>query len=352
MQYNAFVPSSGRMRCGVVSTRFCKTLSVPLQGGGRRTGIGFLMEFMPIATLSESTSRRRLLGLVGAAGFSLLTTPLAFAASDFWNKKPFAEWSEQEIEQLKTKSPWAKKIRGEMAGGGGRAGGGGGDEAGGGGRGGGRGGNGGLAGGGIASADSNGIGGGGGGRGGRGGGGGGGGEFAAQGPEVVVRWESAGPLSDIKKEKMPKEIDGHYAISVTGLPQQMLMMAMMGGGRGRGGRGGRDGAGRDGGGREGAGREGAPPPEAPPEDPAARQKAMVARLLQSVSLSAKGHDPQAAVMVLQTADRQSLIFGFPKKDLPIEAKDKDLVFTMKLGMMTIKAKFEPKDMSYKGALSL
>ncbi len=302
---------------------------------------------MPIATFSESTSRRRLFGLVGAAGVSLLTTPFAFAASDFWNKKPFAEWSEQEIEQLKTKSPWAKKIRGEMAGGGGRAGGGGGDEGGGGGRGGGRGGNGGLAGGGIATADSNGIGGGGGGRGGRGGGGGGGGEFAAQGPEVVVRWESAGPLSDIKKEKMPKEIDGHYAISVTGLPQQMLMMAMMGGGRGRGGRGG-----RDGGGREGVGREGAPAPEAPQEDPAARQKAMVARLLQSVSLSAKGHDPQSAVMVLQTADKQSLIFGFPKKDLVLEAKDKDLVFTMKLGMMTIKAKFEPKDMNYKGALSL
>ncbi len=317
------------------------------------------MGFMPIANTAASTSRRRLLGLAAGAGWFYASAPMAFAASDFWNKKPAGEWTDAEKEALKTKSPWAKKVRGEMTGGGGGRGGG---EGGGGGRGGGRGGNGGLAGNGIAGAESNGIGGGGGGGGrggGRGGGGGegGGGEFAQLGPEVVVRWESAGPLTDIKKDKFPPEMADHYALSVTGLPQQLLMMALAGGGRGRGGRGGRDGGGRDGGGREGAGREGAgregaPAPEAPPEDPAVRQKAMVARLLQSVSLTAKGHDPAVPDMVLQTADKQSLIFGFPKKDFPLDAKDKDVLVQMKFGPMTIKAKFEPKEMTYKGALSL
>jgi len=290
-------------------------------------------------------ARRRLLGLAAGAGLFCLVAPSAFAASDFWNKKQSSEWTAAEVETLRTKSPWAKKVHSELAMGGNRGGGGG---EGGGSRGGGRGGNGGLAGNGIAGAESNGIGGGGGGRGGRGGGGGegggGGSEFAPQGPEVIVRWESGGPLTDATKDKMPPQMDDHYAVSVTGLPPQLLAAVLNG--RGRGGRGG-----RDGGGREGAAAQ-APAPEAPQEDPAERQKAAVARLLQSVSLTAKGHDPAVAGLVLQTADKQTLIFGFVRKDLPLDVKDKDLQFTLKLGPLTVKAKFEPKEMIYKGALSL
>jgi hypothetical protein len=327
-----------------------------------------------VASLFVAAPRRRpKLGLVSAAVLFTLAAPLAHAASDFWNKKPAAEWTDAEKEQLRNKSPWAKKVTSELTMGGGRRGGGG--EGGGGGRG-GRGGNGGLAGNGIAGAESNGIGGGGGGggRGGRGGGGdmGAPGDFAPSGPQVVVRWESAAPFGDASGDKLPKALEGHYAISVTGVPQQILMMALGGGRGGRGGRGGdgRGGDGRGGDSRGGAGREGsvgpAPAPaaagapdgaqgpeaSAPAEDPAARQKAMVARLLQSVSLTAKGRDPQGAELVLQTADKQTLIFGFAQKDLPLDVKDKDVLFTMKLGPLTVKAKFEPKEMMYKGSLSL
>ena len=264
-------------------------------------------------------ARRRLLGLAAGAGLFCLVAPSAFAASDFWNKKQSSEWTAAEVETLRTKSPWAKKVHSELAMGGNRGGGGG---EGGGSRGGGRGG-----------------------RGGGGGeGGGGGSEFAPQGPEVIVRWESGGPLTDATKDKMPPQMDDHYAVSVTGLPPQLLAAVLNG--RGRGGRGG-----RDGGGREGAAAQ-APAPEAPQEDPAERQKAAVARLLQSVSLTAKGHDPAVAGLVLQTADKQTLIFGFVRKDLPLDVKDKDLQFTLKLGPLTVKAKFEPKEMIYKGALSL
>jgi hypothetical protein len=175
----------------------------------------------------------------------MLASRYAFAASDFWNKKAPTDWTPQEIEVLKTKSPWAKKVHGEMAGGGGgNRGGGGGGMGGGGGRGGGGGG----MGGGMSEGGGGGMGGGGG-RGGGGGMGGGGGEsgggggFSAvqQGPEVVVRWENADPVLAATKLQLPPNLANHYAIGVTGLPPQMLAMALAGG-RG-GGRRGRCGAG-------------------------------------------------------------------------------------------------------------
>jgi len=259
-----------------------------------------------------------------------------FAASDFWNKKEPDEWSEQERETLKTKSPWAKKIHGE---------------GGFGGRGGGRGSSMDSSGskgsfGGMSGADSNGISTGGGG--GRRGGGGGGGDMgpaapAPQGPEVVIRWESAAPMLAATKFQLPPALADHYAISITGLPPVMLAMMLSG----RGGRGGR-GRGRDG------AEEGAAQPEAEtqPADPAAEAKARQDRLLHAATLSAKNKDPQTADTVLQTADKQTIIFGFLKANLPLAPTDKDLEFNLKTGAGGFKAKFEPKEMMYKGALTV
>ena len=285
-------------------------------------------------------SRRDLLLRASAStGWLAFSGVRLFAASDFWNKKEPDEWSEQERETLKTKSPWAKKIHGEGNFGG---------------RGGGRGNSMDSSGskgsfGGMSGADSNGIStGGGGGRGG-GGRGGGGGEMgpaapAPQGPEVVIRWESATPVLAATKFQLPPALADHYAISITGLPPVLLAMMLSG----RGGRGGR------GRGREGV-EEGAPPPEAeaqPPADPAAEAKARQDRLLHAATLSAKNKDPQTADTVLQTADKQTIIFGFLKTNLPLAPTDKDLEFNLKTGAGGFKAKFEPKEMMYKGALTV
>jgi hypothetical protein len=278
-------------------------------------------------------SRRNLLLRASAgSGWLAFSGVRLFAASDFWNKKEPDDWSEQEREALKTKSPWAKKIRGE---------------GGFGGRGGGRSSSMDSSGskgsfGGMSGADSNGISTGGGG--GRRGGGGGGGDMGAapapQGPEVVIRWESAAPVLAATKFQLPPALAGHYAISITGLPPQLLAMVLNGrGGRGRG--------------REGA--ESGAPPDAeaqPPADPAAEAKARQDRLLHAATLSAKNKDPQTADTVLQTADKQTIIFGFLKANLPIAPTDKDLEFNLKFGPMTFKAKFEPKEMMYKGALTV
>ncbi|MDP9168975.1 MAG: hypothetical protein M3N54_00035 [Acidobacteriota bacterium] len=279
--------------------------------------------------MSDTRTRRDLMRLAATSGVLVVAAPPLFAASDFWNRKPSAEWSEDEAVQLKTKSPWAKKVRAEVTGGmGGGRGGAGGESMD----------SGGSPGsfGGMSGADSNGIGGGGSRGGGRGGGGGGGGRGSeggvpsSSGIEVLVRWESARPLVEMSKLKLPPPFEGHYAVSVTGLSQQFLMMALTGrGGRGRAGN------------------------EAPPgEDPAARQKAAVDRLLHSATLSAKAKDPEVADLVVQTADKQSLIFGFSSHALPLAAGDKDLQFTMKLGAMTLKAKFDTKEMMYKGELAI
>lgn len=294
-------------------------------------------------SLAPLNRRNLIIQALAGGGWVALGARYAFAASDFWNKKEPSEWSAQELEALKTKSPWAKKVHGEMAAGGG------GSRSGGGGGGGGRGGGGGGGFGG-GSDSGGGFGGGGGGRGGGGGGGFGGGESGGggapvqQGPEVVVRWESAAPVVQATKLEIPAPLANHYAIGVTGLPPQMLAMVLNG--SRQGGRRGREGKGD------------AQPADAPapapqtPEEQAAQAKARQDRLLNAVTLAAKGKDPLHADTVMQTSDRQTIIFGFPKDAFPLAASDKDVEFTFHVGPMTIKAKFEPKEMLYKGALSV
>ena len=154
---------------------------------------------------------------------------------------------------------------------------------------------------------------------------------------MTIRWETAAPVHAATHLEIPESFKDLYAISVSGLPQQLLIVALTGGGRGRG-------RGRDGG-------KEAPPEEAP-VDPAVRQKQMIEKLLNSVSLSAKGRDPQVAVVVQQTKASQALIFGFERSSLPLTETDKDVIFTIKLGVLTAKAKFEPKEMMFEGKLAL
>src|SRR5438067_7561840 len=95
--------------------------------------------------------RRDVFRLAATTGLLACLETYAFGA-DFWVKKKPSEWTDQEKEEIRTKSPWAKKVDAESSGGGGRGGGGaggggggggGGGEDGGGGGGGGRGGGGG-----------------------------------------------------------------------------------------------------------------------------------------------------------------------------------------------------------------
>src|SRR2546423_8139894 len=55
-----------------------------------------------------------LMRLATTIGLVMLAGVTGYAASDFWNKKQSSEWSTSEIDQLKTKSPWSKKVQMEM----------------------------------------------------------------------------------------------------------------------------------------------------------------------------------------------------------------------------------------------
>lgn len=272
----------------------------------------------------QPPDRRSFVRLSAGAGLAMLSDGLLFGASDFWNRKEPAGWSAEEIEQLRTKSPWSKKVRATLSGRGAPR-----DRRS-------------VGGAGSMSAESNGMrgGGGNGGLGDFGGGGGRGGRAvgdslenmapgasAPQGPELIVRWESAAPLLEAEKTQLPPSLRNRYVISVTGVPPRVLAMLVSGGG-----------------GRQGDAQQ--------PPDPAAEAKARQERILHAVALSTKGHDPQAADTILQTSDKQTLLFGFPKQNLPIAAADKEIDFEMKFGVMTAKVKFATKEMLYKGALAL
>ena len=292
--------------------------------------------------------RRDIFRFAALTGLSLWAETYAFAASDFWNKKKPAEWTEQEIQELRTKSPWAKKVDADVSGGrGGGAGGGGGE--GGGGGGGGRGG-----------------GGGGGGRGGGGGvapaGGGGG----APATTLEILWQSAKPVLDAHPIKFPEKLDNHYLLAVTGVSPMVIAATVMGGGRG-GGRGGSGGGrgdrggGRDGGGgRPEAANSGTPAgqgqafggnPTAGGADPAQPVDQM-APLKRGTTLLVKGKAPQNADIVMAMNNNAVLVFGFSKDVLNLTVADKEVEFDLKLSGLTAKAKFNLKDMMYHEDLAL
>ena len=94
--------------------------------------------------------------------------------SEFWNKKDPSQWSSDEIERLKTKSPWAKSVN--------------------------------VA---LRQSGSGGMG-----RGRRGGMGG----PAPIEYHGVVRWVSAKPIQEALKSPVPEGLANAYVISVSGIP--------------------------------------------------------------------------------------------------------------------------------------
>ena len=297
---------------------------------------------MENSVFDAGLKRREMLRFAAAAGTALGLEPFAFGASDFWDKQKPSEWTDQEKEEIRTKSPWAKKVDAEMTGGGG---GGRSSGSGGGGGGGGRGSRGG--GGDSGGDDSGGDSGGGGGRGGRGGGGGGLVPSLSGGQSVSleVLWMSAKPIQEAHPLALGAKLENHYVLAVTGIPPQVLNAVIRGGGA-RGGSGGRFG-GRGGGGGGEQTNAGAAAGSAPaaPADP-------TAGLRRGATLVAKGKDTQNSDVVMSMNNNATMIFGFAKDALPLTVADKEVEFELKLGGLSAKVKFNLKDMMYGGELAL
>jgi len=222
------------------------------------------------------------LWIVGAA---------ALGATEFWDAKPFLEWSDKEAVKLLSDSPWAALIAVPLPNRGP-----------------------------VPTADTGGGGRGGGGAGGGGGRGGGGAEGFGPGPQRVrltISWRSALPLKQaVARQQIGKagtitaeqqaaldHDDGLYVIAIQGLPPQYTRTG--------------------------------------PNN-------VIEAFLRRDGKPAIGATRANAQMM---RGGSLLLVGFPKAD-PIVLNDGDVEFDIKLGEFGFKKKFKLKDMLYKGQLTL
>jgi hypothetical protein len=238
---------------------------------------------------------------------ALLALAMCAWAADFWQTKPYTDWTDKETQKIETNSPWSKQVPVSMGEGGGGSG-----KSGGKGN---RGGN-------TSEIEGTGSGFGNGGSGGRNSGGqdvgGGGGSPALT---LTISWRTALPVrqavarnkfptdaaTNPDARKMVDEDQKFYAIMVGGLPGRIL----------RGG------------------------------------DKMKEMLLTNTSLSVKGKDPIAPTNVQTGGNEQRavVVFMFPKTS-PLSLDDKDVEFSTKLGPLVVKQKFHLKEMVFNNKLEL
>jgi hypothetical protein len=244
----------------------------------------------------------------------ILPVPMVFAvslwAADFWQSKPYTEWSDKEVHKILSNSPWSKEVvvslGGASAGGSGK-----GSRKGGGGGGGGDAGFDGPAmGSGAGSAGSS-------GRGNVSEVGGGAPSSGTPSMTLLVSWRTALPLRQaIAKQKfgaeagtspdakkVVEEPQKYYVIVISGLPAR-------------------------------TGRSG-------PE--------MKEALMKNTSLNIKGKEP-IVPEDLQSSG-QTAVFLFPKT-VAIDMDDKEVEFSTRLGQTIVRTRFKLKEMVFNGKLDL
>jgi len=240
----------------------------------------------------------------------LLTLTVCLWAADFWQTKPYPEWTDKDTQKMETNSPWSKQVPVSLGEGGGGSS---------------KGGKGGNRGGNTSELEGAGNGISGGGNAGRsagiqdvGGGAGGGGGAALT---LTVSWRTALPVrqavakgkygaevaTSADAKKMIGEEQRFYAILVSGLPGRVL----------RG------------------------------------SDKMKESLLKGSSLLVKGKDPiePSDVQTGGNEQRAMVLFLFPKT-APLSLDDKDVEFSTKFGPLMVKQKFHLKDMVFNGKLEL
>ena len=126
----------------------------------------------------------------------------------------------------------------------------------------------------------------------------------------TARWESAKPIVEALKSKLPEGFDNHYVISVSGIPI--------------------------------SGRY-----QRSEDDP------NVDHLKGVTFFEPKGkRDLQPGIIQLQTSSYGSVLFGFSKELITVTPDDKEVMFTTTFGRLQIKTKFILKEMLYRLELAV
>jgi len=119
--------------------------------------------------------------------------------------------------------------------------------------------------------------------------------------EVTVVWESAQPLLDVLKTTFPRDFANHYVIGVDELPTA----------EGRG-------------------------------------KVNLESMTASLQVRGKGSVDAGGVL----PSRNVTLFKFAKELLPLSATDKEAMFALETNQYSIKARFDLKEMVYRGKLAV
>lgn len=130
---------------------------------------------------------------------------------------------------------------------------------------------------------------------------------------VYVRWESAQPILDALKAPLSADFAGHYVLSVTNLPLAPLRRT--------------------------------PPGAQPAPDDT------LARIQNGATLQVKDRDPAEAGIARRT-HIGSILFGFSRDVLPLTPNDREIVFALDTEVLTLKTKFDGKDMIYHGKMAV
>jgi hypothetical protein len=262
-------------------------------------------------SLTEPT-RRAALRLAGRTLLAGGTAAWLDAASGFWNKKPPSQWSSEEIARLTENSPWAREVNAEFEmdsdyttnGAQGPV----------------------VGRGGVLGAPGTGAG------------------APAQielgrdrndsprgarrGAPVRVRWESAQPILDAMGVPLAAELRNRYVLSVSGLPLGIMERR-----------------------KRGAGVELRADPEE--NTPIARQRRMIEQLQLAATLEARDKEPEQPGMVKAVPRTPgTFLFAFSAELLPLTVKDREVLFTLRTALMSVRAKFDPKEMVYRGRLAV
>jgi hypothetical protein len=135
---------------------------------------------------------------------------------------------------------------------------------------------------------------------------------------VIVRWESAQAIRDALQLPPLQAFAGHYAISISNIPPAAMV-------------------------RHHAGAHDIMP--GPDE--------LLAELQGAASLEAPGREPAGAGIVRKVAGSQNnYLFGFSRDLLPLTGAEKEIDFLLHTARVTVKAKFEPRNMVYRGKFTL
>jgi hypothetical protein len=236
-------------------------------------------------------TRRRWLGVAMGSCFFLSADRKAAGGSAFWNRKEPSAWTSDEVLELTTRSPWARDTRVDLKPNG-------------------------LGAAGAPSSDpaidQN--------------------KSATIGsrppeklPDVIVTWESAQPVLDALKYPIPEEFANHYMLGVSNLP-----ITVQGGRLPRNGR--------------------APSPTGPPGG--VDQQEILDWLKNGASLRVKSKESVEAGAIRPARGGEVILFGFSRELLPLSVNDREVVFILDTDQFALKAKFDPREMIYRGKLAI